>query len=294
MNEDSPIPDPPSFSDDDLRRCKETGDYKPILFEWYKFVGAMAFVVCNIQKDSHAFRDVPAQQYHVLVGLINRCARLMLSNVALSHEGKFGETTAIIDRCIFESAIKVIWLCTNNTREEFVRYFADGLKTEIELKCHIQVNIQSNGGAPLPIEERMLKSIQRHIDAAELTEAEITTSPKLRDLASMINNLGLDRLLYVVAQKIGSHHIHGTWPSLLFHYLEESDDGAITRFCPRGHDCKTHINQYMFVPLIVLHAMAEYARFALDEDCAKAFITTFESTDKEIMKVYSQAGDTAS
>src|SRR6266480_119580 len=68
-------------------------------------------VAAHIQRSTLAFRHIPSQHYHVLVGLLNRCARLMLSNIALSHEGKFGETTAIIDRCIFETAVKLTWLC---------------------------------------------------------------------------------------------------------------------------------------------------------------------------------------
>jgi hypothetical protein len=90
------------------------------------------------------------------MGLVNRCARLMLSNVALSHDGKFGETTAIVDRCIFESALKIIWLCRSASQEEFTRYIATGLKTELEFKAAIEANIMANDGVPVPIEKRML------------------------------------------------------------------------------------------------------------------------------------------
>ena len=69
---------------------------------------------------------------------------------------------------------------------------------------------------------RMLKSIDNHIAASGLTPEEIRSAKKQRDLAAMIDGLGYDRLLYIVAQKIGSHYIHGTWPALLFHYLESA------------------------------------------------------------------------
>jgi Family of unknown function (DUF5677) len=118
------VPEPPSFSEDEIKRVRITGNYAPILFEWYKFAGSLVAVFAHIQPDSPAFKTVPARHYHVLVGLLNRCARLMLSNVALSHKGRFGETTAIVDRCIFESAIKVTWLCDNATDDAFNRYFA--------------------------------------------------------------------------------------------------------------------------------------------------------------------------
>jgi Family of unknown function (DUF5677) len=293
MEEDTLLPEPPSFSEDDMRHCREAGDFKPLLFEWYKFVGSLGSVVAHIQPDSPAFRPIPAQHYYVLMGLLNRCVRLMLSNVALSHKGKFGETTALVDRCIFESAIKLIWLCRSASQDEFTRYLASGLKTELELKASIEQAIATRGGVTLPIETRMLASIDKHISASGLSTAEIASTSNLRDLAAIIQGLGHDRLFYVVGQRIGSHHVHGTWSSLMFHYLQEHDFGNSYKFAPRGHDCATHINQLMFVPLIVLAAMAEYARYTLDKDDADAFDVLFASTKDEIMRIYNEAGEDA-
>jgi hypothetical protein len=291
-----PLPDTPLFTDEEMRHCKETGDYRPILFEWYKFVGSLNVVIAHIQRESPAFRAIPDQHFHVLVGLLNRCARLMLSNVALSHEGKFGETTAIVDRCIFESGVKIIWLCTDSSQEKFTRYLADGLKTELEFKALIESNIAARGDEPFRVETRMLTSITNHIAAAGLTEEQISEAKKLPDLASMLSTIGFDRLIYVTAQKIGSHHIHGTWPSLLFHYLEEEQGGS-SRYVPRDHDCSTHVNQFMFVPLVVLAAMSAYVEYALEKtEDAKIFKDLFDSTEDEIMRLYVDAfnGDLSS
>ena len=290
------LPAPPSFSHEEMQRCKETGDYTPILFEWYKFVGSLNAVVAHIQRESPAFRAMPQLHYHILIGLLNRCARLMLSNIALSHEGRFGETTAIVDRCIFESGVKIIWLCTDPSSEKFTRYLADGLKTELELKAKIDSNITARHGDVFPIETRMLASIANHIASAGLTETQISEAKKLPDLASMLSTIGFDRLVYISAQKLGSHHIHGTWPSLLFHYLEEEPEGSRT-FVPRGHDCSTHINQFMFVPLIILAAMSVYVQYAFGESGeTEAFRNLFESTEAEIMRLYTESlgGDLSS
>jgi hypothetical protein len=294
MDEESIIPAPRSFPEEDIRYCQDTGDYKPILFEWYRFVASLGFVVTNIRRNSPSFRPIPAQHYHVLMGLLNRCTRLMLSNMALSHEGKFGETTAIVDRCIFESALKIIWLCKSTSQEEFTRYIADGLKTELEFKTLIKANIAANGGVPLPIEKRMLTSIGNHIAASGLTEEEVSSAKKFRDIAAIIKELGFERVFYVVGQRIGSHHVHGTWSSLLFNYLDEQEGEEQFCFKPRDHDCSTHINQFMFTPMVVLHAMSEYVQYALDDAEAEAFQGVFESTKEEIIKMYSEAGENAS
>jgi hypothetical protein len=285
--------DPPKFSDEQMQRCRDTGDYKPVLFEWYKFVGSLCNFMAYIRPDSPAYRAIPPQHYYVLVGLLNRCARLMLSNVALSHKGKFGETTGIVDRCIFESAIKIIWLSHNASLEEFTRYLAESLRTELEFRDRIEADIAEDGGTASRIQARMLKSIDRHIAASGLTPGEIKSTKKQRDLAAMMNELGFDRLHYIAAQRIGSHHIHGTWSGLLFHYLEDRNDDNRFVFSPSLGPCDTHINQYMFIPVIVLHALGTFVRYALTDEGAQVVSSLFKSTEEEIMRIYTEAGEDA-
>jgi hypothetical protein len=207
----------------------------------------------------------------------------MLANVALSHEGLFGETTAIIDRCIFESAVKTIWLCTQRSEESFAMFIADGLKTEIEFRKKIEEITSSRDGIPLPIESRMLASIANYISSSGLSEEQIISTKRLPDLATMIDAIGNDRLLYIVGQKIGSHHVHGrSWPSLRFHYLQERD-GLLA---PRDHDCQTHVNQYVFTPVFVLHAMQSFVEYiCADQMDAKAFSQLLDSVSDEIKKI---------
>jgi hypothetical protein len=289
------LPEPPSFTEEQLRNCTETGDYRLILFEWYKFVGSLSITVALIKWESPAFRKITKQHYYVLVGLLNRCARLMLANVALSHEGVFGETTAIVDRCIFESAVKIAWLAKSRQQENFDRYFSDGLKTELEFRALINQNVVDRNGEEFAIERRMLRSIERTVEASGLEETQITSAKKLPDLASMMSAIGLDRLSYVIGQRIGSHHVHGTWPSLLSHYLDEEEESAIIRFRPRDHNCPTHVNQYMYVPLVVLRALSSYVEYVLGEE-ATIFLELFQTTEDEIFKVYTESlgGDLAS
>ncbi len=290
-NQGDLLPDPPKFSEKEMRRCKETGDYAPVLFEWYKFVASLVFHVGHIRLDSPAFRRIRPQQYHVLIGLLNRCARLMLSNVALSHEGKFGETTAIVDRCIFESAMKAVWLCEDSSQEKFDRYLAEGLKSDLEFKAEIESSIAARNGKTQPVERRMLSSIANCIKDSELSEPQILATKKLPDMAAMMNSIGFDRLQYVIGQRIGSHHVHGTWPSLLFHYLKRrGGEGAEAGFIPRGHNCATHINQYMYVSLVVMKALTAYVRFAFERsEDSQVFIDLFETTADDIMEVYTTA-----
>jgi len=285
MSDPISIPSPPKISNDQLARCREAGDYRPVLFEWYKYVGLLCNFYASIRADSPALRSLPSLHYAALVGLLNRCSRLMLANVALSHEGLFGETTAIIDRCIFESAVKTMWLCIKQDDESFVRFIAGGLKTEVEFKDRIEQIISNRGGSPLAIESRMLNSVANYISSSGLTEQEIISAKKLPDLASMIEAIGHDRLLYIVGQKIGSHHVHGSWPSLRLHYLEEHD-GLLG---PRDHDCPTHVNQYVFTPLFVLHAMRSFVEFICPKPGgAEVLSQLLDSVEEEIRTLNSE------
>lgn len=280
------LPEPPEFSDAEWQQCRERNDFRPILFEWYKFVGSIAALVAGIKKSSPAFREIPLQHFHVLVGLLNRCARLMLANIALSHKGKFGDSTAILDRCIFESAVKTIWLCTNPDQDKFTRFLADGLKPDIKLKKVIESKINERGGKMLKIERRMLDSISRHLNASELSENDVVQAKAVPDLASILTAIGSTRLEYVAFQSIGSQHVHGTWGNLLYFYLDEAEETDGSLLSPSGNDTSIHINQFVYISLVVLRALKMYTSFALDTEIATIFQELCGNSENEITKIY--------
>jgi hypothetical protein len=280
------IPLPPEITEAELENCRRTGDFCPVLFEWYKYVGLLSNFYASIQRESPAIKDIPKIHYSVLIGLLNRCSRLMLSNVALSHKGLFGETTSIIDRSIFESSIKLGWLCHKGDEDSFTRFIAEGLKTEIELKRTIEDNINKRSGNKLAIENRMLTSINNYFCKSGLTEEQILASKKLPDLASMINIIGKDRLAYVVGQRMGSHHVHGTWVSLWFHYLEEDSEGRIHL---RDHNCETHVNQYAYISLVVLNSIKAFVEYVCkDSDDIEGMTMLIVAVSKKIQEVYQE------
>lgn len=283
MYGNSLLPEPPRITNDHWETCRKTGDYCSILFEWYKFVATLCSYVASIDRRSPTIRSIAPVQYAIAVGLLNRCSRLMLSGVVLSHKGLHGETTAILDRCIFESCIKVGWLCDADNRDGFVRYLADGLKADIELKSQILKIVEARSGTLLEIERRMLSSIERGVAASGLNESEISECKRMPDLASMMDRLGQDRLIYVVGQRLGSHHVHGTWTSLRMHYLREDEGESLVL---RDHDCITHEEQYIFVMSAALFALRRFVRYMIEEEeVTSAFEGLFEAVVLEIDKV---------
>ena len=125
----------------------------------------------------------------------------------------------------------------------------------------------------------MLKSIENYFALVQTDEAAILASQKIPDMASMISAAGLDRLLYVVGQRMGSHHVHGTWPNLWLFFLEERDGKIILR----DHDSETHVNQYVSVMFFVLDAMTAFISYVAKEgDGRTAFIDLVSSVRAEI------------
>jgi hypothetical protein len=210
----------------------------------------------------------------------------MSSNVVLSREGLFGETTAILGRCILESAIKVIWLCTKADDESFTRFIASGLNTELEVKKDIAARITEREGPPLEIEKRMLNSIQNYVNLSGLSEAEIKATKRLPNLASMIQTIGPDPLLYIVAWRVGSDPIHGTWSSLITHYLEEKDG----EFKPATHRHATDQNLLIVEALIVHKALHAFVKFICREQAAaEALSKPLKVVAVEIHRIHREA-----
>ena len=133
----------------------------PILFEWYKYIGGLCAILASIPRNSPVIREITPLNYGILIGLLNRCARLMLSNMRLGVTNKYGETIMLLDRSIYESLVTIQWLCNKNNDERFRRYLADSVKSDLILRDHIQQSISKRGGNVLIIENQMLSSIQK-------------------------------------------------------------------------------------------------------------------------------------
>lgn len=283
------LPDAPQIKESDLEKCRETGDFSPVLFEWYKFVAGLCVTFSNLLKESPVVRDdISDRDYAILTGLINRAYRLMLANIALSHEGEFGESTSILDRCIFESSVVLSWLCNTDVQDGFDRYIASGLRTELEIAEQINGAIAKRGtGEILQIEKRMLESVSRCLEEAGFDEKKIRDTKGLPDLAAMLSILGYQRFSYTAGQRVGSHHVHGTWVGLRYHYVEKDENGKYRA----KQKSNTHENQYVYVTFIVLAALADFVNFVFqnaDEE-RQEILGLFENTKEEITKVSKEA-----
>jgi hypothetical protein len=254
------IPVPPKFSSEYIAECKSKGDLRHILFEYYKYIARLSNAYGRIDYDSPAIRKIGNRDYIILVAMLQRFARLMLSNLTLGQNGKNLETIGIIDRSIVESAVKTCWLCTSPLADRFDRFIADGFKADIELKWQLKSIIENRGHA-LVIENRMIKSIEKRISNSGFTEAQLVAIKKLPDVASMIDFVFKDRVNYVIEYKIGSHFVHGSWNDLMANYIEE-EDGVLS---PRQESREFNDNQFLNVATLVVEALKRFSVYVVEE-----------------------------
>jgi Family of unknown function (DUF5677) len=287
---DQLVPKPPAFPAEVVEECRQTKDFRPILFEWYKYVGKLCNMMARLDASSPALRPLPGVHYAVLIGLLNRCSRLMVANVRLSCTGRYGETTRLIDRSIAETAVKIQWLCREDGPEGFARYIADALRNDLLLKDHIEENIRNRGGNALVIERRMLDSIRRYIERGGMAESEVRAARRLPDFASLCRDIGFEDQFYLVVQRMGSHAVHGTWSDLLSNYLRHEEGQG---FLPRDHNVETQDVQYIVVCRLVLGAIVSFIDYVnQDADMARGFRLIAEGIEAELVDIQDRAWGT--
>ncbi|MDP9194719.1 MAG: DUF5677 domain-containing protein [Acidobacteriota bacterium] len=283
LKEGQLFPDHPVFAEADFDRAKATGNAMHLLFEWYKWTGLVSNQIASLDPASPGYRALPRVETAALRGLMNRASRLMVANLRLASLQKHAEAILLLNRSICETAIVVQWLCHSGSGDAFRRYLAKGLDAELRLKVNIEENIRSREGQALVIEKRMLTAIAKLCELAQLSENDVRSTKPLPDFASMLRTLGHDDLSYTIMQRLGSHAVHGTWPDLLFHYLDLENDAFVLTdnvIAPEG-------TEFVASATVVLEAVAAFARFVvLDEEFAADIAQIAQDAIAEIVRIH--------
>jgi hypothetical protein len=132
-----------------------------------------------------------------------------------------------ITRQVLETATNIIYLLRGGD-ERYDAFVFDSLIAERELADIIRTNIETRGGEALPIEERMLGSITATAAGARVDLDSIPSKSKNNwpSIVIRLRDLGLEDL-YVVF-RLGSTAIHGGWPDIYLHHLDDKGDGRFT------------------------------------------------------------------
>jgi hypothetical protein len=242
-----------------LPECTDPAGTVGNAFEWYKHTALLAATAMRIHPQSSALRELAAEKDAVLRGLLNRCARLMLGTLRLTSTAKHGEAAMILARCINESAVVGRWLIIKERDGSFRKYFADALRTELELRRMVEAAVDERGGAQWPIEARMLAFVEKLLLLAGLTPFDVKSAGRLPTFRTMATEVGLGELAYVFLHRLGSQSVHGTWSDLVDHYLLTTTSPS--SFSVRDNDVRPQVPLFVLPALQVNQFVYAYARY---------------------------------
>lgn len=163
----------------------------------------------------------------ILGGLLVRSYKLTSAILDQTRQGK-RETTFLFGRLAFECLVNIQYLLRQNSAELFDAFVINSLRHEKRLRETITENIERRGGAELPIERRMLNSIDRAFSVSGVSIEQVTNAAakpwKAVDLYRKAEAVGLGQA-YLGLFGGPSHAVHGGWQDLLDYHLDVVDGG---------------------------------------------------------------------
>lgn len=141
------------------------------------------------------------------------------------------ETSFILSRLVFETVVNIRYMIRKFSSELIDMYVAYSFRHERKLRDDIQENIDARHGVVLPIEDRMLRSINRSAAAAGISLDDV--DPKQRgpwggkNLYDKSEAVGLGRA-YLAAFGGTSHSVHGNWHEIYGNHLHWDEKEGFT------------------------------------------------------------------
>jgi hypothetical protein len=141
------------------------------------------------------------------------------------------ETSFILSRLVFETLVNIRYMVKHFSPELISSYVLYSFRHERKLRDVIRANIAAREGEVLPIEDRMIKSIERSASAAGISVDDV--DPRLgrpwggKNLFEKSEDVGLDGA-YLAAFGGASHSVHGNWHEIYGNHLHWDERDGFT------------------------------------------------------------------
>jgi hypothetical protein len=153
--------------------CNTADDFTSLSFELYKEVGIVATVCASCYIGMPDDPHVMSRNQAICAGLLIRIAKFMSAIVVLTATQESREVAMALMRCIMDTAVTIRFLILRNDNALYDEFVRRGLSPEGELFDLVQRNIAARGGEILPVERRLLKTIDSLVEASGLTIADV-------------------------------------------------------------------------------------------------------------------------
>lgn len=142
-----------------------------------------------------------------------------------------GETVIIFSRLAFECMVNVLYFVQEDSPDIFDSYIRYSFSFERQLKAEIEENTTQRDGEILPIEQRMLRSIDKYVAAAGVSLDDVHPTGggpwKNKSLYKRSKAIGW-REFYLGTFSGASAMVHGNWQDLFRHHLDQNNEGGFT------------------------------------------------------------------
>jgi hypothetical protein len=240
-----------------VHHCKTLHESGGIAFELYKEACRVVAFSAHLLDETAAAQGGFARNQAICAGLMVKISKFMVAVIQLSTGDDRGEIVLGLNRIIFESAVSLEFLVRSRDDKYFDQFVDFSLGPERELYDQIQTNISARHGEVLPIEKRLLGSID-HICAASGIKID-QVDRKHRDWGENVRNflkaLGKESL-YATIYRMPSHAVHGTWSDLFTGHLTYDENAKV--FQPETKWTRVGTRLLAPIAILVLEAIDPY------------------------------------
>lgn len=248
-----------------ISEFQSEGQYVGVAIDLVIEAGSYACIAANLFKNPamHWSRDEA-----ILGGQLVRLFKLLdaLLDQTCKHRR---EISIVITRLIFECIVNLRYMIANASDNLFNSYRSYSLQHELKLLKHVEANIAARGGDSLPIEDRMVRSINLSFQASALTRQDVENHHQRNwsglNLYERAERVGLGQA-YLAAFGGGSHSVHGNWQDMLEYHLEKLDDDSyrpnLAWHMPRPQILET-------LAMLVADALIDYVTYFTEDDAAE-------------------------
>lgn len=247
-------------------------------------VNKLAILVAGIIEQ----KVIDLEKIEVLRGNIVRLFKLYDSYLLLIVK-KRTEIAFILLRSLAETIINVQYLLKHVDTDVHKKYKRASLAYEKDLEERVLKNVIERGST-LPIEQRMLKSIEKTYERSGLVDLEKEEWEKTKwglllqdlDVSGKAKDVGLESI-YNYIFVTSSHFVHGSWHEIDFHHLIKNTDKQIREPQLRYTTPTPQIVES--ISILLLETLRDYASALTHKESADELIDRIDSLSSWFYKM---------
>jgi Family of unknown function (DUF5677) len=282
---------PPDFDDASISSFVDENREPEAISIWYRFLRDTCVQLSTLPHERVG--DGSRLGNAVIRGLLDRIAQLLNSQIVLlAAESHVTETLSVIDRCLHEACVNVIWLCSNSFTDckeprirDFVAESIDKMKSADEA---IHARAAFEGRQLSPMEERLVGMRGQLMTNAGLSEMDVRKRTKLPKFEERAVAAGYDKTDAIYIHSLKSDAVHGGWATLHIFHLDFADGEAAF---PRNNRTPRDWIEGAFIVLMLLRALKLVAMYLAESAVHEFLVLGFNNCECDVKALVSRSAN---